>query len=682
MFIHSKQFLGKFIPCFVVIFAMVALSVSPLYYSKAAPNLAVTTLPDVSIKLTADDGTELDGFGSAMAIDSNTLVIGVKDDDDNGDTSGSAYVFARDNNEDWTQQAKLLASDGAMFDTFGISVAVSGNTIVVGAPQHDDAEATDSGAAYVFVRDNEGNWTEQAKLIVPIPARGTFFGQSVAISGNTVLIGAIGDRNNGLPTGSAYVFVRDNNGDWTQQTKLTDIDGTFINQFGWSVALDSNTAIVGDRSDDGATVGTNSGSVYVFVRDNADNWTRQAKLTANDAAQGDEFGYVVALDSNTAVVGARYDDDIEAGTTDSGSAYVFVRDNEDSWTQQAKLTANDGATFDEFGFAVAIDGDTVVIGAPGYSEAGVGLHIGAAYVFARTDNTWMQEAKWTVDDAAPSDNFGWSVAINGDTVAVGAIGDDELANGSGAVYVYDLSADSTPPEPPIITGFSVDSGLNTTDNLTNDTELEVTGTAEPNSTVTLTSDVDNEVGSTSADNTGDWTITTSTLTEGVQTLTATATDSAGNTSNPSEPLVVTIDITNPIALCRNAIVRLNLNNERVILSPDVIDNGSSDDTAIAFRSAAPSIFTTNELGTTVTVTLRVADTSGNQTTCTSDVFVTSVLDVNADGIVSPSDATYVINRIDADVVTNAEADINADGMIDETDVNLVISALGTVYTAD
>jgi len=206
-----------------------------------------------------------------------------------------------------------------------------------------------------------------------------------------------------------------------QEAKLTASDAAAGDQFGINVAIDGETAVVGANTDDTAA-GTAAGSAYVFVRSGV-SWSQQAKLTASDAAGGDDFGVSVAISGNTIVVGADLNDD-------AGSAYVFVRSGT-SWSQQAKLTAGDAASADQFGFNVGISGETVVVGA--VSDDTI---TGSAYVFVRSGTSWSQQAKLTASDAAATDNFGISVGISGDTVVSGALFDDDGGTDSGSAYVF------------------------------------------------------------------------------------------------------------------------------------------------------------------------------------------------------------------------------------------------------
>ena len=328
-----------------------------------------------------------------------------------------------------TQAAKLVATDGASSDYFGYSVAIDGDTAVIGA-YGDDDKGNASGSAYVFTRDVSGTWTQQAKLLAADGAVDDAFGVSIAIDGNTAVIGAPQDKDKGIYSGSVYVYTRDVSGAWTQQAKLLANDGAAYDRFGYSVSISSDTVLIGACGDDGY-----SGSTYVFTRDVGGTWTQQAKLLAADGAPGDYFGYSVAISGDTALIGADRDD--SKGKL-SGSAYVFTRDIGGTWTQQAKLFAADGAPYDLFSYSVAISGDTVLIGA--YGDDDKGNASGSAYVFTRdVSGTWTQQAKLLAADGAANDGFGYSVAISGDTVLIGAYGDDDKGSDSGSVYVFSLA---------------------------------------------------------------------------------------------------------------------------------------------------------------------------------------------------------------------------------------------------
>jgi len=308
----------------------------------------------------------------------DTAVVGAFGDNDDvkGSNVGAAYVFVRSGNE-WPQQAKLLASDGAAFDSFGQSVAVVGDTAVVGAPMDDNENGTNAGAAYVFLRSGT-SWQQQVKLLPLDGASSDQFGFSVAVAGDTAVVGAPFDDDNSNERGAAYVFTR-NVTFWSPEAKLQASDGMANSLFGWSVAIAGDTAVVGAAFDD--NIGADQGAAYAFVRIGT-LWSQQAKLLASDGAPADQFGWSVAVAGDTAVVGAHLND--EKGS-DAGAAYTFVRSGS-SWPQQAKLLASDGASPDHFGESVAVAGDTAVVGAP-FDAINNVLTVGSAYVFDLTLNS-------------------------------------------------------------------------------------------------------------------------------------------------------------------------------------------------------------------------------------------------------------------------------------------------------
>ena len=395
-------------------------------------------------KSTASDAAVADGFGDSVAISGDTQVVGAPRDDNTGRDSGSAYVFVLNQGgvNSWGQVRKLTASDAAEGDKFGVSLSISGDTVVVGALHNDDA-GDSSGSAYVFGRNQGGqdNWGQVQKLNAVDAAVGDLFGTSVSISGDTIVVTALLDDDVGDGSGSAYVFERSQGGvdNWSQVRKLTAADGTAGDEFGVSVAISGDTVVVGSSVDDDA--GDRSGSAYVFSRNQGgvDNWGQAQKLTASDASTGDEFGRSVAVHQKTLVVGAYLDN--------LGSAYVFSRDEgeADNWLEIKKLIPPDGLLEGNFGLATAVSGDTAVIGA--FSDDDAGNHSGSAYVFLRDQggaDNWGQVQKLTASDAAAGDVFGLSVGIDGDAAVVGAPLDDDNEVNSGSSYVF-VEVESPPP---------------------------------------------------------------------------------------------------------------------------------------------------------------------------------------------------------------------------------------------
>jgi len=323
-------------------------------------------------KLLPSDGEPYAAFGTSVAIYQLTAVVGAPWDLDVNGKTGSAYVFEYAGGA-WQEQDKLLATDGAVLDKFGASAALDDDTAVVGAPFHDH-NGSNSGAAYVFVRAG-GVWIQEAKLLPSDGAADDEFGNSASVDGDTIVLGAFGVNNH---MGSAYVFGRAGTV-WNLQAKLTAPDGNDVDGFGNAVAVDGDTIAIGSPWDDDN--GLQSGSVFVYDRTSGP-WVLRAKLLASDGAASARFGYSVALDGDTIVVGADSDGDNGPG---SGSVYVFVRTG-DAWTQQAKLLASDGAVYNYFGskYPPAKPGALVV--SADYFGASVAVESGRALVGAPTDN--------------------------------------------------------------------------------------------------------------------------------------------------------------------------------------------------------------------------------------------------------------------------------------------------------
>ncbi len=381
-------------------------------------------------ELALPSGAATDFFGWSVAISGDTAVVSAPHRAVGPDVGqGAVYVFTR-SGDSWTQQAELVSSDGASNDGFGWSVAVSGDTVVVGAPFHSVGGNSSQGAAYVFTDSGTG-WTQQAELTATDGAASDKFGAAVAISGDTVLVGAADHATSGdSGRGAAYVFTG-SGASWTQQAELTAGDGAPYDNFGYSVALDGQTAVVAAANH---AVGANNGqgAAYVFTGSGA-SWTQQAELTASDGAPYDNFGRSLAVSGDTVLVGAA--NHATSGDANQGAAYVFTGSGA-SWTQQAELTASDGASNDYFGWSVALDGDSAVVGAYQHT-ANDNLYDGAAYLFARSGASWTQQQELTASDGNNNDNFGDAVALSGETAVVGAPCHAVGSNGDqGAAYVF------------------------------------------------------------------------------------------------------------------------------------------------------------------------------------------------------------------------------------------------------
>lgn len=392
------------------------------------PSLASASTSLTPNKIHASDAASEDFFGYSVAISGATGIVGANraDDEAKGVDTGAAYIFIRSKNA-WQEQAKLTARDAEAGDTFGGNVAIWGDTAIAGAIGHD-ANGNNAGAVYIFKR-SAGAWQQQAKLMASDGDAEDAFGQNIAIYGDTMVIGAPHDDDRGDGSGSVYVFIRHGES-WEQQAKLTASDGSTGDLFGISVAVTRDTILIGADLNDERAI--DAGAAYVFVRI-GEQWVQQAKLTAMDGAETDIFGVRVALSGDTALISARRDDDIDMGV-DAGSVYVFTRSGT-SWHQQAKLVAPDGSEDDRFGRDVALDGDTALIGAMHQDERGD--NSGAAYLFKRADTSWKLMAKLTADDGAPGDLLGWSVATSRNNALIAATGNSVGGKETGAAYIFD-----------------------------------------------------------------------------------------------------------------------------------------------------------------------------------------------------------------------------------------------------
>lgn len=469
-----------------------------------------------SAKLTPDDGASYDYFGASIAFDKGVALIGAYGDDDRERDTGSAYVFEVVDGV-WKQAAKLTASDAQRSDGFGSAVALFGETALIGAPD-DDNDGYSRGSVYVFERIN-GAWVETAKLTADDGANWDQFGTAVALSTDTALVGAHYHDDGAGSSGSVYVFEK-LNGRWTQTDELQAEDRKSDALFGYSIALEGNTALIGAYRDDGPRI--NSGAAYVFEAAGG-KWSQAAKLTAADAGEGDYFGWSVALLDGAALVGAPNND---GRRPECGAAYRFEQVHGE-WVQTDKLSPADGRKDGGFGVGLALANGSALIGAAGDGERGIRSgavyvfdpvpppectgneriahaqcrsHSGvnrltvalrggsgapadtctvtlsdgrsewgklsprgkarvrfmevaegsgtatATWSCGETAGKdyscgdplgWQEGPRLTADDGAASDELGVSVAVSGATALVGAYGDDDHGRDAGSAYIFE-----------------------------------------------------------------------------------------------------------------------------------------------------------------------------------------------------------------------------------------------------
>lgn len=436
-----------------------------------------------------------DHFGSAISISGQTLAVasvgersgatGIdgNQSDNSMNLSGAVYVFSLVNGQ-WVQEAYIKASNTNAFDKFGTSISISDDTLVVGAPEEDsDATgvngdqfnnaAVDSGAAYVFVKEN-GAWSQQAYLKASNTEDNDRFGSAVEVFENTLVVSAInessnatganGNQNNNLSqqSGAAYVFTRTNN-QWQQTHYLKPFDTNSFQHLGDSIALSSNTLALGSAW---KTVNNrvNQGVVYVYERSGSD-WLQAAYLTASNGGSDDNFGHAIDLHGDTLVATARKEDGSGIGVDpinddlaeNSGAVYVFGR-TDGNWVEQAYIKPSNTGSLDQFGWSASLYGDSLAIGSFRESSSAVGIggdgfnnnavDSGAVYLFTRTDNDWSESAYIKASNTGTEDNFGFATFVHQNTLFVGAHREDSSSSGingsqnnddmasSGAVYVF------------------------------------------------------------------------------------------------------------------------------------------------------------------------------------------------------------------------------------------------------
>ena len=414
--------------------------------SKSNASFAKSVLANVpeNQRLRSADATaaEADQFGRSVAVDGNTVVIGVWGNDsfgadtENGD--GAIEVWTRSGSV-WSLQQRIEPGDLAQHDAFGWSVAISGDTLVVGSPQAD-ASGADSGAVYVYTR-SASVWTQQQKIAGSTTDGGDNFGYSVDVEGNTLIVGAKSDEVATAVPGSAFVFTRSGSV-WTQQGRLTATGGQEADAFGSAVRLSGDYAVVGAEYADTLT-GEDAGAAYVFKR-TAGVWSQQAVLTSNLPDVGARFAHAVAIDGGTIVVS----DHLRASA--AGRAVVFTGADA-TWTVQQTLSASDGLPQDYFSHGIAIVGDTLLIGAY-QADLDTNVDRGAAYRFTRSGSMWTQIDKYLASDASTTggtEYFGFDVSLAPGVAAVGAPQDEVVVAGpvtrqdAGAVYMYHLGTPTT-----------------------------------------------------------------------------------------------------------------------------------------------------------------------------------------------------------------------------------------------
>lgn len=375
-------------------------------------------------ELIPDEAGNRDRIGTAVHLRNGTAVVGAPGHAPSGGArTGAAFVYVGGNGS-WSNLQRLTATDGQDGDRFGDAVDRQGETIVVGASQGEKRAGQGPGAAYIFERTAEG-WSEEVRLDAGT-GDDDGFGADVAVAGDRLVVGAPRATLGGAVSGAAYVFARDGSG-WSRTATLRPDSPESGQQFGASVAIEGQTAVVGAPATD-TPAGTDSGAVTVFA-DTATGWTRQTTLIPSAPADAAVFGTDVAFDGELLVVGAPNDDG-------GGSATVFVRQGS-SWQRQATLSPTSGER-DRYGASVSLDGDRLAVGAP-HQDPGTGTRAGAVHLHERSGGSWDRLVRRIGDSSVGFAEFGTEASIDGDELLVGAPAHPSGDIQPGAAFVFDAS---------------------------------------------------------------------------------------------------------------------------------------------------------------------------------------------------------------------------------------------------
>ena len=397
--------------------------------------LEIDPLLSAQVKLVAQPKGHVDFFGYSVAMDGGVAVVGAHQDDDKASDAGSVYVFQKLSGK-WSEKQKLFASDGSVDDLFGRAVAISKDVIVVGALLADP-KGTNSGSAYVFRKAASGKWLQEQKLVASDGQPGDRFGQSVSVSGATIVVGAPLANSPSVDAGAAYVFEHVA-GTWVQKKKLTASNAVDNGWFGYSVGTDGSSVIVGAPYQGYYIWGARivKGTIYFFERSTA-GWQKGDVIESNKTS--DMFGWSVSMDKGIALVGTQEAD--ESGYS-SGSASLYKKGGS-GWSLVQKLVPSDGAAYDRFGYSVSLKGDKALIGS--VLDDDLATNCGSAYLFSFNGSSWVQTQKMVPSDAGYKDNSGLSVAMGQDAVVIGSPLNSTGSVTHGAAYIFQPLAEKGVP---------------------------------------------------------------------------------------------------------------------------------------------------------------------------------------------------------------------------------------------
>jgi len=381
---------------------------------------------EYEFKLPSSDDGDLQGMGVKGAIDvhGDYAIVGAFGDNTNGGQSGAAYMFERCGSE-WLEIQQFIPGDNSAGDRYGRGVAIWDNFAIVGAP-YDDDKGNNSGSAYVY-QLVDGIWEFDQKITALDGSSSDWFGWTVSIWEDYIMIGAQNDYGDVAFSGSAFIYKYINN-HWTFQSKLLAPDAGLFDNFGLSVDIRSGYAIVGADENDGAF--DNTGAAYIYKNVN-DSWNYETKLVASNVAAEDKFGFDVAISDSMAVVSSLDHDTI---VNNAGAVYVYENQGGGVWTEQDILISPENIVSENFGITVDFNEQFLIAGTT--TGFGISSQTGAAYLHSYNGTSWEYEQKIYSDDGDHADFFGVTSSLDGSTIMLGAMGDDSNGGNAGSVYMY------------------------------------------------------------------------------------------------------------------------------------------------------------------------------------------------------------------------------------------------------
>jgi gliding motility-associated-like protein len=557
-------------------------------------------------QILASDGAAGDKFGWDVSLSEDFLVVGCR-----ADTSGAVYVYSKDIDGNWVNEQKLSMPTPGIYDYFGASVSIAGNTIVVGC-EFDDELLDDAGAAYVYEVDANGQWNFKQKLMATNPSLSGHFGDVVFNTTDYIVVNAASSSPNNIHDKSVYVFEKNQNGNWYNTQKIDpDIDPNLLwnTSFGNSISMYGDYLAIGEFSY--SEIDPNRGAVHIYKKNGFGAWEYNTIIEASDGGDQDYFGKSVSIYDSTLIVGAN-----KVGL-EPGSIYVYELDENGIWGNEQKFSTSDNTEEVNFGHSIQIYGDRFIAGALGYPNDS----FGAAYVYKKSGNSeWEIEDIYMAFDPSLNDRFGWVVSIFDNEIAIGAPFGNDVNNNIGAVYVksIDCSFSLECPEDLIIeTNAGICEGLAAFDD------------------ATLIPDIIDGCGGINISQISGPVINES-IEVGSYEISFKAVSAEGISDNCTFSLEV-VDNEAPVALCQDLEFVLNPCAE-VSIQAEEVDFGSSDACGIASYNLSQTFFDESFIGTNA-VELAVTDIHGNTATCNASIAIEAGIQIDASTLISPENIT-------------------------------------------